>query len=204
MPENFFDKVYKTTDPDSTRALYDDWADSYDDELTRNAYATPRRVARALARHLKDKSAPVLDFGCGTGLSGVALNDAGFTQIDGMDPSADMLAQARPKQVYRDLHRIAVDDPEPIPPETYRAICCAGVIGPGAAPATTIDTVMQPLPKGGLLALSLNDHAIAERVFEATLNQWIDCGAASLLMRKYGAHLPGQNINAFVYVLEKN
>ena len=42
---------------------------------------------------------------------------------------------------------------------------------------------MQALPKGGFLALSLNDHAIAERIYESALNQWIDCGAASLLMR---------------------
>jgi len=204
MPDTFFDKVYATTDPERTRALYDDWADSYDDELTQNAYATPNRVACALARYLEDKTAPVLDFGCGTGLSGVALHEAGLTNVDGMDPSADMLAQAQPKQVYRDLHRIALENPEPIPKDRYSAICCAGVIGPGAAPASTIDMVMHPLPPGGFLGISLNDHAIAERVFESALNQWIDCGAASLLMREYGAHLPGQNIKAFVYVLEKN
>ena len=203
MADTFFDKVYATTDPDRTRALYDDWATDYDDDLRQNAYATPQRVAQALARHLDDPAAPVLDFGCGTGLSGVALAEAGLTTIDGMDPSADMLAQARPKGVYRDLHKIAVDDPDPIPQGRYAAITCAGVIGPGAAPASTLDIVMHALPQGGLLALSLNDHAIAERVFEAALNQWIDCGSATLLAREYGDHLPGQDIKAFVYVLEK-
>ncbi|WP_135505314.1 class I SAM-dependent DNA methyltransferase [Roseovarius aestuariivivens] len=203
MPDKFFDKVYDVNSPEDTRALYDAWATSYETEVAENAYATPGRVARALAGYLDDKAAPVLDYGCGTGLSGVALQEAGFTNVDGMDPSADMLAQARPKGVYRALHEMDLDDPKPIPAESYRAIVCAGVIGPGAAPAGTVDLVLRALPKGGYLALSLNDHAIAAREYETALNQWIDCGAAGLLMRKYGAHLPGQNIKAFVYVLEK-
>ena len=203
MPQNFFDKVYSTSDPENTRALYDDWAATYDDELAENDYATPRRVAQALARYQEDTSAPVLDYGCGTGLSGIALQQAGFTHVDGMDPSTDMLAQARPKGVYHTLHHIGLDDPAPIPEGRYSAITCAGVIGPGAAPASTVDTVMNALPSTGLFALSLNDHAIAEHGFEAALNQWVDCGAARLVMREYGPHLPGQDIKAFVYVLEK-
>ena len=70
------------------RALYDDWAAGYDADLEDSAYKTPGRVAEALSAALADKQAPVLDFACGTGLSGVALADAGFKVIDGADISS--------------------------------------------------------------------------------------------------------------------
>ncbi len=76
MAEKFLDKVYDAKGTDETRALYDDWAASYDAEIAENGYATPRRCAEALAGFATDPSLPVLDFGCGTGLSGLALRAA--------------------------------------------------------------------------------------------------------------------------------
>ena len=48
----------------------------------------------------------VLDFGCGTGLFGQALRLNGFANIDGVDLSADMLAQAKGKNIYASLAQI--------------------------------------------------------------------------------------------------
>lgn len=203
MTENFFDKVYDASDPDTTRALYDAWAASYDAEIAANGYATPGRVAEAMFRVNKTPDEPILDYGCGTGLSGLALKLAGFTTIDGMDPSVEMLDGARRKAVYRNLQAIDLDDRAPIPAETYRAITCIGVIGTGAAPASTLDLVLHALPSGGLLGFSLNDHALAERQYEAALNEWLDVCAARMIFKEYGPHLPGQNLKSNVYIIEK-
>lgn len=188
--------------PDATNALYDAWAKTYEAEVAENGYVTPGRVAEAMAAHIPDQSAPVLDYGCGTGLSGLALQLHGFTTLDGMDPSADMLDQARGKSCYRDLILMDLDDPTPIK-HPYTAISAIGVIGTGAAPASTFDVILKALPKGGILGLSLNDHALAAKVYEGALNQWLDLGAARLLFKEHGEHLPGQNIKSNVYIVEK-
>jgi predicted TPR repeat methyltransferase len=73
MAQNYLDKVYKT-DPDALTDLYDDWAGGYDDELKESGYATPRRLARLLARVAPDKAAALMDFGCGTGMGGEELS----------------------------------------------------------------------------------------------------------------------------------
>ena len=79
-----FDKpLWQPRSPEETKALYTDWAKTYDSDVTGAGYATPGRVARALAE-VADLTAPLLDFGCGTGLSGVALAAEGFTAIDGV------------------------------------------------------------------------------------------------------------------------
>ena len=203
MAKKFLDRVYDESSPETTKALYDDWAESYDSEIAENGYATPGRVAAALHAHLAQPDMPILDFGCGTGLSGLALRLAGFTVVAGMDPSRRMVDQAREKSVYRELGVIEIGDPAPVAKDAYRVITAIGVIGIGAAPASTFDVLMKALPKGGLLALSLNDHALADPEYEAALNQWLDCGAAQLLFKEYGPHLPGLDLKSNVYIIEK-
>jgi len=203
MSRTFLDKAYALETPEDTRALYDRWADSYDDEIAANGYATPGRVARALAAQVGDLTAPVLDYGCGTGLSGEALRASGFTVIDGMDPSGGMLDGAREKGVYRTLTLLDLEDSAPVPPDTYGAIVAAGVIGVGAAPAETLDLLLTALPPGGLLAFSFNDHALADPQFEGRLAPWIERGDARLLTREHGPHLPGAGIGAMVYVVAR-
>lgn len=203
MAEKFLNKAYGVSTPEETREMYDDWAASYDAEVGENGYVTPGRVAAALYSCAPDTDTPILDFGCGTGLSGLALKLAGFTTIDGMDPSREMLEGARAKGVYRTLTPFDISDKTPIIPGSYQIITCIGVIGTGAAPASTFDLVMNALPKGGLLALSLNDHALADPQYPDALDAWLKPGRAKTLFKEYGPHLPGQNLNSNVYVIEK-
>ena len=203
MTEKFLDKVYDARDASSTRQLYDEWASTYEAEVAENGYVTPGRCAAALADHMTDRSLPILDFGCGTGLSGLALKTAGFETIDGVDLSADMLAEARGKGVYRSLSQIEADSPLAHEPGTYAAIAAIGVIGAGAAPISVLHSLMKGLASGDLLVLSFNDHALADPANEAGLNEWLDCGAARLLFREHGPHLTKIDLSSCVYVIEK-
>ena len=91
----FLESAYDLPDRQATAGFYGDWAATYDDEIAGNGYATPARCAAALAGRAASREAPVLDIGCGTGLSGLALRAAGFTTIDGTDFSAEMLGACR-------------------------------------------------------------------------------------------------------------
>lgn len=201
MTENFLDKVYDARGAAETRALYDDWAASYEAEVGENGYVTPARCAEALKTFTDDPGAPLLDFGCGTGLSGLALKLAGFEAIDGMDLSAEMLAVAKSKGIYRSLTQIDAD--ETLPAGAYRTVAAIGVIGAGAAPVSVLHMIMRALPRGGKFVFSFNDHALEDPVYEGSVSEWTDCGAAHLLMRESGPHLPARGINSNVYVLEK-
>jgi predicted TPR repeat methyltransferase len=203
MAGKFLDKAYQARDADSTRALYDDWSASYEVEVAENGYVTPERCAKALARFTEDMAAPILDFGCGTGLSGLALKLAGFETIDGLDLSPEMLGKARAKKVYRTLSVIEADAPLAHRPGDYAAIAAIGVIGAGAAPISVLHNLVRELGPGGKLVLSFNDHALEDPKNEAGLNEWLDCGAATLLFKEHGPHLPGIDLKATVYVIEK-
>lgn len=203
MSTGFLDKAYGVSDAQSVEELYDAWADSYNAEITENGYATPGRCAKALARFVPDKTGPILDFGCGTGLSGLALRLAGFGIVDGLDVSADMLKGAEKTNAYRGLSRIAPGADLPFPKGTYTAIAAIGVIGAGAAPVSVFHTLMKSLPRNGKLVFSFNDHALAEWGYVGAVSEWTDVGAARLLFKEHGDHLPGINLKSTVYVIEK-
>ena len=143
---------------------------------------------------------PFLDFGCGTGLSGLALRAAGFETIHGVDISNAMIEKARAKNAYQTL---AVLESGAMPAETYRGICAIGVIGAGAAPIETFDLIWTGLETGGYFVFSFNDHALEDPAFEAKVAWYTKSDKATVVLREYGDQLPGLNLNSVVYVLEK-
>ena len=200
----FFDRAYGLgDDPEKTRDLYKDWAESYDKEVKEQGYASPARTAAAMAANVADLSAPLLDIGCGTGLSAEALKEAGFTTIDGTDFSEEMLAAAGTKGFYRKLTKGDFNDPIPAKPGDYANITAIGVFSPGHGPAGMIDTVMGLLGPGGCFGFSLNDHALEDPSYEETIARVQREGIADLVFSEYGDHLPGLGLKSKICVLRK-
>lgn len=207
--KTFLDKAYDLGDVESTRAFYADWAETYDAEIRANGYATPERCAEALAAEAADRGAPVLDIGCGTGLSGMALRDAGFTAVDGTDLSQEMIDIATHREgtegtIYRELFLGLARDPLPIPPGQYTHAAAIGVFSPGHAPPGTLDTVLGFLPAGGCFVFSMNDHALEDPAYTAKIDEVVGAGTAREVFREHGPHLPGIGLESTVIVLRKS
>ncbi len=202
--KGFLDDVYAIGDSKSTKTFYKDWAATYEDEVRANGYVTPARCAQALSDLAADKDAPLLDLGCGTGLSGEAFKAAGFTTIDGSDFSEEMLSLARAKSgLYRDLILGDLNNPLPGAAGDYAHIAAVGVFSPGHAPASMIGEVLALLPPGGCFVFSLNDHALEDPAYDAHIDALVDSGIAELAFREYGGHLTVRGIKADVCVLRK-
>lgn len=197
------DAAYSATDKDELRALYASWADDYEAEVLNAGYVSPRRCAEALAAAAAELDAPVLDLGCGTGLSGEALRRAGFERIDGTDFSPEMLTKAEERGIYRQLILADFDDPLPFARGDYAAIAAVGVFSPGHGAPALIDATLQALARGGLFVFTLNDHALRDPGYEGRLRDWIDGGAARLLFKERGPHLPAAKLEAEVWVVER-
>lgn len=195
--------VYGVTGSEETRDFYDDWSETYDNELSENDYVTPQRCAEALRAHVADPAQPVADFACGTGLSGLALRDAGFTTLDGFDLSPGMLEKAATLNLYRNLAVADLSKPLEIKENVYANAAAVGCITTDYMPVTVIDEMLGKLPAGGCLVFSVNDHAAADRQIEGRINELIDCGWAELMMSEYGDHIPKIGLNATVYVLRR-
>ena len=86
---------------DYIRALFDEFADSFDEQLKLLGYRAPDLIAEAVAQGLGPPAGQleVLDAGCGTGLCGPLLRPYA-QRLTGVDLSAGMLDQARERGDY--------------------------------------------------------------------------------------------------------
>ena len=202
MTTTYLDKIYSADSAD-LRPFYAQWAQSYDQEVGENGYVTPLRIAEALARHVKDLSIPILDYGCGTGVSGQAFQKAGFLTIDGVDISAEMLEVAAQKKIYRRLEVFAPESGPNVKLGAYQIIAAVGVIGAGAAPLAVLTKIMALLAPKGLFVFSFNDHTLEDPAYDGLVEDYVNQGQAALHLKEYGDHLPKQKINSNIYILEK-
>ena len=91
------------------RAVFDGYADRFEQHLVALGYRVPGLIRAALLRRAPwadaaDGSAgPTLDLGCGTGLAGLAIHDLPIGELHGVDLAPRMLAQAEAKGIYTSL-----------------------------------------------------------------------------------------------------
>ena len=186
---------------EETIAVYANWADTYDADITARGYHTPSRIAKAL----KDITKPdtnILDFGCGTGFSGQVLRDAGFIKLHGTDVTAEMLQKAIERGVYT---KTWLSHPGELSfgRGAYPIIVAAGVVSLGAAPPETLGALAGKLNTGGLLALSYNDPTLADASYTEALSTEIGAGRAEVIFREHGPHLDDMDMGSDIIVLRR-
>lgn len=203
MTQQFLNSAYDLENSDATRNLYRDWAESYEEEIIENGYASPVRTAEALVKCNAPLNVPLLDIGCGTGLSGVILQSAGFMELHGSDFSPEMLAKAKAKGIYTRLHQADLNDPFEFVTEPFAVITAIGVFAPGHAPPETIATIVDLLTVGGLFGFSMNDHTLENPGYMLEINRLIGERKVRVRWQEYGDHLPGIGLNSMIMVLER-
>ncbi|MEL1249908.1 class I SAM-dependent DNA methyltransferase [Aurantiacibacter gilvus] len=205
MGNSKLDKVYTASGDAEMRQAYDNWAAEYDRDVVSQGYITPTRVAEALASFVSPGGQPVMDYGCGTGLSGIALKQAGFEQIDGVDLSEKMLDVARERDIYRNLHVVEPEESLSDGLGKYEAIAAAGVISKGAAPPSLYTEMLHAMQPKAKLAFSLNDLSLADPEYADIVKDSKDAGLVDVLFEEHGPHLAeyGHNSGSTVYVVER-
>ena len=124
-----------------------------------------------VGRHIRDFSASILDAGCGTGNMGQVLHQMGYESLEGLDPSAGMLAIAQRKGVYKALHKLFLAAHVDLPHEGYDAIVAAGVLTHGHAPPESLDGILKLTKPGGTIIFSLSEIASNEMGFGGKMSQ---------------------------------
>ena len=202
MAKSYLKEVY-SGDTNDSREFYASWAATYDKEVQKNGYVTPKRIANALKDVVTDQSDFILDYGCGTSLSGFALQAVGFENINGLDVSQEMVSLAEKKSIYKNLKVFDPFTEIPVQPDQYKIITAIGVIGAGAAPLQVFDSLFALLPQNGLFAFSFNDHTLNDPSYEKKVESCLSKGHATMLHKSYGDHLPKANLKSNIYILKK-
>jgi predicted TPR repeat methyltransferase len=96
-----------TTDSETVERDYDLFAETgtYDETFEEWGYVGPQTAA-AILRNYVPLGSRILDAACGSGLSGTALRDLGYSHIVGIDISAKLLALAERTGAYERLEHV--------------------------------------------------------------------------------------------------
>ena len=178
--------------------LYDAWSSTYDRDLTAWGYPSPRRVAEILSAlcaspgvSTPSRAEPLLDCGCGTGLSGEALRDAGFTSRVGTDISSASLSVLRERKpdVYRLTQSCDLDELLPFDDASFAFVTCVGVLGYVAEIPSLFAEWRRVVQPGGVVAFSrvASRDAADEKGSRSAAAAAVDAGEWELLYESEGA-----------------
>jgi predicted TPR repeat methyltransferase len=154
------DMVYAAKTPDELAAAYAAWAATYDGETAALGYSLPFVIAAWVTRYVPAGEGPLLDAGCGTGLSGPSLKALGYDDIAGLDLSADMLKIAGSRGAYDELKQAALGGPLPWADGRFRAFFSTGVFTISHAPASGLHELARITRKGGHAIFTVRDQVL--------------------------------------------
>ena len=178
---DFFSGYAEAQEADKMIDYYNANASKYNASLEQAGYTDTTLYCSNLLREYlvadrgedKISELEILDLGCGSGLTGIALQKVGFKLIDGVDPAEKMLQVAREKAAYRNLSSGIITDAEKLScyqDESYDGLLCTGCITVGHIKFNNgMPEILRVLKKGGIAVYTIGSSM--DRV--ATLNDHI-------------------------------
>lgn len=189
--------AYALQTPDDNRKLYAEWAQTYDQSFAAEMdYQMPRLVA-SIYDEVGQGRGPVLDVGAGTGLLAAAMPVGAGLQIDALDISAEMLAVAGAKGLYRRTIEADLTKPLAVADGTYGAVVSSGTFTHGHVGPDALDTLVRVAQSGAVFALAINKEHFEARGFSAKFAE-LEPDIEHLEMRSvqiYGAAAKGDHKN---------
>ena len=152
--------------------VYRDWAKKYDydNDHVLGTVSQPKSV-NLLSTRLKDKTAKIIDVGCGTGLVGENLKAKDFIYFDGIDISEDMLSIAKYRG-YRNLFLGSLNKQLPVMENAYDAAMCVGVFTHGHVSSEGFNELCRIVKPGGYVCFTINEGVFEKYGFKEMIAEF--------------------------------
>ena len=155
-PSSFVSEAYQAEGEAGLLTFYQKWANNYDAQMLGLGYVSPRHIARLLAEHLPARQSDIFDVGCGTGLTCSYLQEHGYTHLDSVDLSEDMIRVAAERGIYRELMVGDVTAPLARDSGSYDAVISSGTFTHGHVGPEPFDEIIRILRPGGIFACTVH------------------------------------------------
>jgi predicted TPR repeat methyltransferase len=160
-----------STDSAEVARYYDEWAPTYDNSLQEWEYKAPEYAAGLLKKYL-DRTGPIFDAGCGTGLTGRALRSAGFEPVIGTDISSASVKQAQDIGAYGEVSVLDLQrHPLPFKDDRFAAVNCVGVLTYIEDPGRLLREFVRVTSPGGMVVFTHRDDLIEKQDFHSLVDK---------------------------------
>lgn len=199
------ERVYNIKSVEDCRDAYDEWAEQFDGDIALQDYVAPMHVARALVDAGANLQGEILDAGCGTGLSGVALVNAGAKTMDGLDLSEGMLKVAAKTGIYRSLKPADLSKCIPFARnESYDIVACVGTLTHGhVKPVPALKEFVRVVKRGGYIAATILDDIWESDGYKAEVESLEEQKLVEVVSSASKDYRKAANVSALILVLKK-
>jgi len=159
-----------STDSATVQRSYDTLASggAYDEALQEWGYVGPQTAA-ALALNYVPTSSRILDAACGSGLTGTALRQLGYTRIEGIDISEQSLRLAEATGAYARTAQVDMQgSPLPYGDDTFDAVTFIGALTYFETPEI-LREFCRIVRSGGHIVFSHRDDLMRDQQYEEHL-----------------------------------
>ena len=174
MKKDVIDKldIYKIKTSEELIKYYQDWTDKnkYNKDMVDWNYAAPQETVSALKKYVFNKNCKILDAGCGTGLVGIKLKKCGYSNIEGVDFSQNML-DLIPKGIYKKIEKADLNKPLKFETNMYDVVMCVGTFTYGHVKPQALDELIRTTKNKGLICFTVNEGIYEEYGFDNKIKE---------------------------------
>lgn len=150
-----------SSDRTATNKLYEEWANTYDNDMSTVAYPGPAKLIEQFEKLDVAKEAKILDICAGTGAIAKELIKRGYTNLHAFDGSEAMLAKAKQENLYKSYTCKIFEPGSKLPFEDgeFDCVLMAGIFAPGHLPIVALHEICRIAKVGGVVAWINTDPA---------------------------------------------
>ena len=164
--------IYKLTTPEEILKYYQSWTkkDKYNQDMVHLNYVAPKETVLILKKYALDSKCKILDAGCGTGLVGIELKKCGYSNIDGVDFSQDML-NLIPKNIYKKIEKVDLNKPLKFSSNMYDVVTCVGTFTYGHVKSHALDELIRITKNKGIICFTINEGIYEKYGFDNKIKE---------------------------------
>jgi len=164
--------IYKLKTSEELLKYYQDWTDNnqYNKDMVDWNYIAPKETVSILKKYVFNKNSKILDAGCGTGLVGIELKKYGYSNIEGVDFSQNMLDLV-PQSIYKKIEKINLNKALKFKDNIYDVIMCVGTFTYGHVKPQTLDELIRITKNKGFICFTINEGIYEEYGFDNKIKE---------------------------------
>ena len=164
--------IYKLKTSEELLKYYQDWTDNnqYNKDMVDWNYTAPKETVSILKKYVFNKNSKILDAGCGTGLVGIELKKYGYSNIEGVDFSQNMLDLV-PQSIYKKIEKINLNKALKFKDNIYDVIMCVGTFTYGHVKPQALDELIRIIKNNGFICFTINEGIYEEYGFDNKIKE---------------------------------
>ena len=164
--------IYKLKTSEELLKYYQAWTNNnkYNKDMMDWNYTAPQDTVSVLKKYVFNKNSRILDAGCGTGLVGIELKKYGYSNIEGVDFSQNMLDLV-PRSIYKKIEKIDLNKPLKFETNMYDVVICVGTFTYGHVKPQALDELIRITKNKGLICFTINEGIYEEYGFDNKIKE---------------------------------